>query len=108
MESIELFCKTLLLWFCWNLLGCHNDRAGPARESSSAKLHIRINWTPAHGPLQWLPPTQMKGILGCQSKTPVAQNAVCLGAPTVPGKSQHRWSIDDHPSKFRKNQNFNS
>jgi hypothetical protein len=54
MESIELFCKTPLLWFCWNLLGCHNDRAGPARENSSTKLHIRINWTPAHGPLQQL------------------------------------------------------
>ncbi len=62
-----------VFWFCPNLPGCYSERAASARESSSTKLHIRINWTAADGPLKWLPPTQMKVIPGCQSKTPVAQ-----------------------------------
>ena len=46
-------------------------------------MHIRVNWTPAPGPLPWLPPTQTENIPGRHSKTPVAQHALCLGAPPV-------------------------
>jgi hypothetical protein len=44
-----------------------------ARESSSSKLHIRINWITVDGYATWLPPMQMKVIPVCQGKTPAAQ-----------------------------------
>jgi hypothetical protein len=43
------------------------------RENSSTELHIRISWTAVRRSAIRLPPTQMKVIPGCQSKTPVAQ-----------------------------------
>jgi len=55
------------------LLGPHIKKVGLNSRSSSAKLHIRSSWTGVNGFAAWLPPTQMKGTPGCQSKTPVAQ-----------------------------------
>jgi len=56
-----------------------------ASKCSSTKLHIRISWTAVNGSGTWLTPTQMKGIAGCRSKTPVAQMHLASEHPLAEG-----------------------
>jgi hypothetical protein len=54
-------------------------------------MHIRIYLIPADGPSKRLPPTQKKGIPGCQGKTPVAQTHFALELPLSQGN--HRIDV---------------
>jgi hypothetical protein len=82
-----------------DLLGCDDVKPGWDRGSSSTKMHIRIYWHVASGPLRRLPPMQTRGIPSSQSKTSVAQMHFASEFPLPRGETKYRWPKDEHPRK---------
>jgi hypothetical protein len=72
------------------------------RKNSSTKLHIRANWTGFIGFATWLPPTQMKVLPGCQSKTPVAQMHFA-SEYLLSKETMGYMAMGNNPSKLREN-----
>jgi hypothetical protein len=62
-------------------------------------MHIRIRWIAIFCSAPRLPPTQMKVVPSCQSKTPVAQMHFATELPLPERNHKTEWLINDHPSK---------